>query len=717
MSVHQNVPSELGTQNSTVGYAPLNATQKDERGTPPIRLDPLQTMRLRLMFLTSRYLRMANEEMKNMLFTHPFEVFLGANQQNVLKQTFKETIISEYWMPALRKIHDWLIQFGVAPYRIRPVKFPSISPQFDIGAFRKAGANKSSSLSSRSKKPNEPYERNEEEKEEEEEEPKSTKIPNIMMETETPNKNKNVSSTHVRYVSYGEEIHNVVDVPDFDCGFVSTYVDSKFKQQFLWTWNPNAVPQTFDNRNGYTDPDVKFIVKDPPTIKGEYTCPLRTSIKEWIYLNSRKKMDSLSMRDRLNPVIFVEKQEPHALKTPSVIDELSVNYSSSFNSGRMNYRPSGSNGSSGLDLDTGEMNLGFGKSVKFDATRIDGLTDVGLTTYSDGYGSNGPPDYATLVSTLEFNRRATGGVGSGSGINNVPFGFGGINDDELTTDLGGLMTTFGSDPIMTNPMSGIGYRVKKMNEGEKITEIKNNELNAYVNVTTIEQQERSLEESLCFLAGYPATFITGRSGGGGGGKGGGGKAGGGDGTKGTPSSSSSPGSFATSSDNDASKGFLIGRLRHFKVYYQQQIAKLFLQCYADSFMKSKIKLLNQLEENHWFILEQVYALKIDLPVDPPPMDSSSLMNNFGSGMVTLEEVVRNTRLNLGLSLDVMEDEEFMNQAKKRLESKYDAESQLKLQRKYATKSEGNKEGKGESKKRKATSEAKKSKNDGKKAKH
>ena len=692
------------------GSSPLSAVQKDELGTPPVRLDPLQTLRLRLMFLTSRYLRMANEEMKNMLFTHPFDVYLGADKKNVLKETFKESIVSEYWMPSLKKIHDWLIQFGIAPYIVRPMVFPSITPQFDIGAFRKSTFGKTSSNDddhandrddeddvtkmdvekSKASKPSKPS--------------KPPRTPNIMSEKDKKSSKDNDNMT---YASYGQEKHNVVEIPDFDSGFVSTYVDADFKQRFLWTWYPTAVPQTFDNRDGYTDLNVKFIVKDPPTIRGDYTCPLRTSIKEWLYLNSRKKMDELSMRDRLNPVLFVVKQEPHAAKTPSVIDELSVNYSAAFNSGNLNYRPPGNERGPGFDPMTGKMNLGLGKSVTFDTTRIDGLTDVGLNDYSDGYGGlrgrNEGPDYATLVSTLEFNRRATGTTGA-NGVTTSPFGFGGINDDELTTDLGGLMATYGTDPILTNPMSGIAYRVKRMDEGETISEIKNNELNAYVNVTTIEQQERSLDESLCFLAGFPSTFITGRSGGGGS-KGGGGKAGGGAGSKGTPSSSASSGGAASASDNDASKGFLIGRLRHFKVYYQHQVTKLFLKCYSESFKKSKIRLLSQLDENYWFILEQVYALKVDLPVDPPPMDSGTLLSLFSSGIVTPEEVIRNSRLNAGLTLDVLEDEEFMAKAIEKLDNSHDTETQLKLQQKYSTKSDSKAKPAG-GKKRKASSDAK-----------
>ena len=741
MSVNQTQVTDLNTQSSTAvggGPGPLNAVQKDQRGTPPIRLDPVQTYRLRLMFLTSTYLRMANEEMKNMLFTHPFDVYLGTSQENVLKKSFKESVIHEYWLPALRNIHDWLIQFGIAPYIVRAVVFPSITPQFDIGAFRKsslASANDDKKAKKEEKEEKEGMNVEKDDDEKDDSNATKSKTPSIMEPSKkekkkgNDNDNEKKESPPMAYTSRGNELHYVIEVPDYDSGYISTYVDRNSKQQFLWTWYPSAVPQTYDNRDGYTDTNIKFIVKDAPTIKGEYTCQLRTAIKEWLYLNSRKKMDSLSMRDRLNPVIFVEKQEPHAMKTPSMIDELSVGYSAAMNSGNSNLLQGGGGsrraGAAGLDPTTGEMIMGYGQTLKYDTTRIDGMTDVGLNVYSDGYGSarrNEGPDYATLVSTLEFNRRGP----NGSGIKNTPFGFGGINDDELTTDLGGLMTTFGSDPILTNPMSGIGYRVKKMEEGEKIMEIKNNELNAYVNSTTIEQQERSLEERLCFLAGFPTTFITGKSGSakGGGGGGGGGKSGGGgsSGSKGTPSSSSGSGGFTTSSDSENSKGFLIGRVRHFKFYYQHQITKLFLKCYSESFVKSKVKLLNQLDENYWFILEQVYALRVELPVDPPPMDTASLMNNFGSGIVTVEEVIRNARLNLGLSLDVMDDPEFMDQAKKRLENKYDTESQLKLQQKYATKgAEGGGGGGGKGKpakksasggekggkKRKATTEIKK----------
>lgn len=636
------------------GYSAV--PQSDEKGTLPINLNPLQTIRLRLMFLTSRYLRMANEEMKNMLFTHPFDVFLGTDKRNILKKTFKESIIGEYWMPALKKMHDWLLQFGLAPYIIRPITFPSMTPHFDINMGQKSSS----------------------------------------------------SSPVFSSSGYSKETHNVIEIPDFDSGFISTYVDSNFKQQFLWTWHHQAVPQTFDNTDGYTDRNVKFIVKYPPTIRGEYTCPLRSSIKEWLYLNSRKKMDSLVMRDCLNPILVVEKQEAHGSKTPSVIDELSVNYSAAFNTGKLNYQSLENEERHGLNPNTGEMNVGYGKSVKFDTTRIDGLTDAGLTTYTDKYGDplrTEGPDYSTLVSTMEFNRRATG-VNERAGLRTTPFGFGGINDDALTTDLDGFMTTFGSDPIMTNPMSGIGFRVKPMRENEKLVEINNDGLKLYVNTVSIDLHEKSLEESLCFLAGFPAAFILGRAGNH--------SRGGGKSSKSSngAASSSSSGNSPSSSDNEQSKSFLIGRLRHFKVYYQHQITKMFLKCYSETFTISKFNLLNQLDENYWFVLEQVYALKVDLPVDPPPMEMSTLSDNFGSGIVTAEEVIRNTRLNMGLSLDVMDDPEFIANAKKKMEKKYDVETQLQLQQKYTVKSDGT----GKDNKRKASSESKRKDNGSKKPK-
>jgi ribosomal protein S13 len=98
--------------------------------------------------------------------------------------------------------------------------------------------------------------------------------------------------------------------------------------------------------------------------------------------------------------------------------------------------------------------------------------------------------------------------------------------------------------------------------------------------------------------------------------------------------------------------------------------------------------MEELDEDYWFVMEQVYELHVDLPIDPPPIDEAKLMSHFGSGTVTAEEVIRNARLNLGLNLDVLDDPEFMAQAMKKLDSKHDTETQLKMQQKYAVKKDG-----------------------------
>ena len=716
-SVNRIPVTDSGTQTAfTVNSDPnvSNPVQKDKKGTPPVRLDPTQTYRLRYLFLTSAYLRLANDEMKNMLFTHPFDVFMGTSKQNELKQSFKESVVQEYWLPALKEIHDWLLQFGLAPYRIVPVLLPIVAPHFDIASFRKA--NLSSKKEARpgennggNKEKETPDDNNEEKEEEDGNKKKSSpKTPTVMKASEKA-KDENSSSSSsssssakkssLLYTARGEELHYVIDIPDHDSGYISTYVDRHGKQRFLWTWYPSAVPQTFDNSDGYTDETVQFVVKDAPTIRGDYTNPLRTLINEWLYVNTRKKMDTLSMRDRLNPLLFIEEKETNSTKPPSVIDEMAVNYSAAMNAGNLNAmagdgRPTQMGRTDPMN---GQLSLGYGQTVKYDVTRIDGLADVGLNTYYYGSSEDGTrrpfrtegPDYATLVSTLEFNRRGPrqGRIPSASS----PFGFGGINDDELTTNLCGMMGASEKDPNLVNSMSGVSYRTKHLEKGQTAVIPQRNELDAYVNATSIEQQERILEESLCYLAGFPATFITGRSGSGK--MGAGGKSSSSGSNKGSSSSYSAgsaggTGAVATGADGDNSKSFLVKKVRHYKAFYEHRIMKMFLQCYGESLAKSKAKLLRELDETYWFILENVYEFRAELPVDPPPTDSASMMNGFGAGMVTLEEVVRATRINLGLSLDVMDDPVFMEQARKKLENKCDPEAQMKLQQKYATKPEG-----------------------------
>lgn len=731
MSINQTRVSPYGIESDTLGVGPTTGNSgkiggissysspsvpvRDDNCTVPVPLNAAETLRLRHMYLNTAYTRKSNEQFKEMLFSYGWDAYMGEDKSNILTNWFNEHLMFPYWLPELRKIHDWLLQFGIAPYKIVEKEIVVLKKPKTI---------------SKKQKTTKKGDVEEEEEEKEENGDKKNKKQRVSFESKSAGKSnflgkKVISDMEDVFSSYEHhdtedsvknskkdtkikeeekksklktrvEIHRVIRTMSFDDGFISTYKDENNDQKFVWTWYPEALPPKFQNQNDYSDYEVMFIVKDPPTMKGFYTNPLKGCIQDWLRLNSRKKMDSINMRHHLNPLVFVEKQPDPATKNPSLIDEMAVSYSSAFNRGELfehskalgygnnNNGKSGGIDPMGINKESGEIELAYGRSLTIDSTCIDGSIDIGLNP-QNGFKIE-KPDYASIMSTMKFNR-GLGGTPDGERLDSKEYSFGGLSSDKVDTDLIGNLNTYGGDPTLINPMSGVGYRVKKLKEGEKIIELKNKELDVYLSTASIEQQEYLLDVKLCSISEYPLALLNIDSNGSK-------RNGKTQGAKGatmsgaSSSKGSSKDSSSSSNDNNLSlKVSVIQTLISYKLFYENHIKKLFMQCYSPSFEKSQLKLLNKLDENSWYIMDKVYSISINLLINPPIIDTNTMTDGYANGFVTPQEVIKNGRQNYGLSLDILNDKKFMSEAIKKLETRYDIEAQLKLQKKYEPKPE------------------------------
>lgn len=633
------------------------ASSPDPNGTIPVRLDVLETRRLRSLFTTNLALRQSNDRYKDKLFSEPFEVYMGESKENVLRPEVKKAVIGNVWNPHLREMHDWITQFGLAPYRIQKRKLTKEMKRIKekFGDDRTEDANETSSgISKKNEK---------------------------SAITKKKSGSSSVEESKRRRTLDVWNSENEFVVMDFESGFISTYKNSQNKQKFLWTWYVNAVPKNFDSSNGYTDYTVKFVIDCPPTISGHYTNPLKSALKDYVNIITKKQMEILSMRHHLNPMVFVEKQDSNKSASTSIMDEKNAGYAQLFNMDvhAMAEFNQVTGGVAEMD-DQGRLRMPYGRSYALDATGINGLEDAGLVPYDPMFvASRGSQvDYAGLARMLHRNH---GSPTMGHGSFETPgggnsFDFGGLGDG-LVTDLVGKTTFDVSDPSLFNPMSGVGYRCKQLREGEKVVEVKEDHLDLFVSKTPILEQEQYFNNSLSNLIGYPLDFgistnpnnRQGKS-----------KA-----SKNSPSASSSNGS-----NNFSSGGFadlreeVMDRLIKSKNFYEQWIARLFVQCYSDSINVSKLRVLKKLEEKDWYVLDKVYDITIVLPVAFPKVSTGELMSYYEIGVVDEKEVMQISRLRLGLDLDVLSNPQWMKNAKEKMENKYNIEKQLQLQKKYTS---------------------------------
>lgn len=673
-------------------------TAPDPEGTQPIPINGFQVKRITNLFRDNLYLRIANEEIKSKLFIHAFDASLEQGGENLFKKQFKKEIIEEYWLPALRKIHDWLLLYGIAPYKIVPFELPVISlPSSKVQKKTKVKVK----VPPQQKKPVQ-----------EKRKAKDTlpELPDYLKPSSSKDKDDRSSKTTPpsetepkekkedggdgddddgdddddgpTFKTYNE-IHYIIEVPNIEAGYISTYINRDSKQCFVWTWHREALPPNHESTDGYSDHDMLFIVKSSPTITGDITTPVQACVHDWIRLNNRKVIEILFMRDHLNPLVFVEKQEKKAVVNPTSAAEMASTFSSAFNRGDL-ASLEGTGGTAPFTINKlGQINLGHSTSVALDTSRMDGATDMGLMSG----GSKAPPiDYRDVLKVLEFNRtpRLPGSssiLSSAGSESTTPYDFGGLGltDEAVTnTSLFGHVLVGGNDSVLKNPMSGVTLRVKRMEEGEKITEVKNAGLDMFTSSSTpIEVMERALDEKLCLIAGYHPSLLSGRTGG----------VSSSDASAKKTDTSGSSGKHQ-SKDATVSLNFVNTSLRQYKAYYESIIGVIFKRCYSESFAKSKHKLLQKLHASDWYLINDLFNVTISIPIDPPIVSSAALMNAYSCGLVTAEEVIRNERLNLGLSLDVMKNSKFVANAIKKLNDNWDSEAQLKLQKKYETKNEG-----------------------------
>jgi hypothetical protein len=695
-----------------------NANQVDEFGSSPVRLDVVQTEQLRLLFLKSSHMRSAMTEMKNMLFSFPFEAKLGKTEGAAsLNPTVKDALIEKYWMPELRNMYDWIVQFGISPYFFQP----ALTPIFVDYHHREPMMDKLKTRSDyRSRLPvadakyfgerqgyydlRETYSK----KAANEAARKRKRGGRLDLRDERGNeiygdgndrgdeKDDEDDGGDRDGITNREERHDVLKVPSFDSGFISTYVDGNGEQQFLWTWNPWGVPPGYDSELGYTDPAVGFVLGDPPTILGKYANALATSIDDWTHLGSRKKIDLMNMRDKLNPLLFVEKSESRLMCKPSSINETAVGYSSGFNIGGMN--GTGIAGGGNYEIDpSGNIITADGRAYVIDTTRVDGFTDAGIVATPDRWmgSSFGRSDQ------FQSTHRRAGSMRSGGkdALVEKDYNFGGSPGDSVaTTDLSGTLTVQGDEPVFTNSMSGVSVRVKRLGEGEKVVKVGGNEMDVYANSVSVELQETKLDEKLCLLCGIPLSYIVG-------GGSGSGNIKQGKGSKvGFASISGDGKSLGGGSGSGASKTeskIMLKSLKHQKAFYETKISKLFEECYKSAFDRSKAKSLRRSDYSTWGKVISEHSVAIDLCTTPPPLDEDTLTSAYSLRMVTTKEFVKNYRLSMGLSLDVLNDPVFMANASKTLDDALVLENGYKLKAKYETKKEG-----GASNKPKAKSKAK-----------
>lgn len=660
-----------------------HVTPIDEYGTNPVPLNPYIGSQLNCLMRDNQIVQLVHNKMKSALFSQPFVIYMGNNMEKKLKDDFQKRIINERWLPALKLMHDWIAFFGIAPYMIKSMddyfRKDSRSPyntndsDDDDDEDNDEYINNGRRSSKNDPKPGEFVLYTERYKALLN--PPQPKLPTQSQldaeinglanrdRTDESNakkkkKKNNVKSQYSLYYLY---------IPQFEEGFISTYKNANQEQKFLWTWNPDVLPKTYIPSDGMTDRNVSFLVHIAPSIFGEYKTPVVSSLKDYCDMNTKKVVETIAMKNALSPLVFVEKGAPPNARNKNSIEEEAARISSQFGSSAVTYTADG------------RITTPYGSSVSLDASRIDGTQDAGFTSFGGFNYDEMRKDTTINRNSIWINGRMKNSIEhvqeteslTETNIGkNVQYNYGGYEGGFISNLNGKIFR--GNDPILYNSMSGIYPRTKALGEGEKISQIKDTNINDFIDNTPIIDLERNFETKIGYAFGFPLELITGQS------KSFASNASSisGSSKDGTGSKSSSGGGGSNGSahsNNVNARIFSIQKINEYRVLYEEFIGKIFTTCYDSEITIAKYNDMISIEEENWININKAYTIKAILTVNAPKIDSTEFYNLYSIGLVTDEELIKNVRLESGLSMEVLDDPTFMKNAKEKLKQRFDLE--------------------------------------------
>jgi len=683
--------------------------------TTPVDLNALETARLRSIMINNAALRMALDNTNESLFSEAFSITMGQEEEVIaapsssssssdakknaaddgafeLDHRIKKNLIEPHWLPALKEIRLWIFCYGLAPYFEEDIILPDIS---------NLSSTSSSSVSSEEEEPKHGRE--------------AQRITDILfpsthmkitekdharlMGKTLTNENKKTSKKRKRTTTtngdndndydYDYEYDNdndekkekttdrkkkrtkktiaatrykIIRSPSFDSGFISTYTDEYQHQQFLWTWFPDKVSPGFRKSQsqfsraarggGLTDFRVKFIVSAPPTLNGDYTSQLKSALKDFLYFNTRKTMDIVSMKHRLNPVHFLERQEKqnNVSSSGSNKDKIdNAGFSSSYGFDTSSLKSH--------DLTSAQQQQLLQSLSTQDAmssSRAASLSEFGFDpqAYAARQGLSSPQNIQDFVHRIQAdtisrcsNLFSAGGSGAYMDAFNsyhvIPFGLGSEfgRDELLLSDLGGNLGLNPQDPFSVNSMSGSAYRLRPLEEGQKIVSQPDN-MDPFINRADLLHHQEYLDQLLCSLAGYPLDMISGLAGG----------------TKGK-------------ADAGRNRDFVNRKLGTEKLFYEKAIAKMFLSCFESSFVKSKSKAMNRLrtEKSLWPLVDKYYDIRVTISLSPQTLMLEEMKEYYAMKLIKPEEFVKLARTNAGLDNSLIENKQELKLTTERLD--------------------------------------------------
>lgn len=114
----------------------------------------------------------------------------------------------------------------------------------------------------------------------------------------------------LKAVEYRGEIHYYPKIPPLDSGFVEVYQTKDRELELLWNWN--EVAQTFKhhrNMDQTIDENVRFIIKDMPSMYGKYNSDLMSLAKDYLNLDITEDLQTQSNLQKAYPTHIVEYHE------------------------------------------------------------------------------------------------------------------------------------------------------------------------------------------------------------------------------------------------------------------------------------------------------------------------------------------------------------------------------------------------------------------------
>ena len=453
-------------------------------------------------------------------------------------------------------------------------------------------------------------------------------------------------------------VHNVWMVPPIESGYVSTYVDSNYQQRLVWTWYPHAVPKNYDRwktKEGhltYTDESVHFMIKSMPTLHGRHTSDMSTVLSDVNYLEFKKSASVLSFRHRLNPVLFIEKNEAKTTKTGDHLFEEAFRSSRNFES-NMNDQLAAEDGTTGFRRPTVSLNESRFKGGLADSglsptisqlhdlqTRITFQNMIAGNAMRYGHHAAMLSDYASLKEEKERRMRNYDGSEDSANIYKTNYGIEMSNGNASRTGMVHEISNAGlagftarhidEDASMVNHMSGVTFRTKRLEENEKIIETKTDHLDQFFDNTPILNQRVYLEEVLCNLAGYSMDILN---------------------------TSASSGSGRTKANPDRTRESIINMLLGLKAFYEDQVGIIFRHCYAHAFTAHVSR--RMLEVNFGsFIVEDLYDVYVNIPIHVPQLDFDKSLAYCNLGIIDEYELAISARRDSGFAVD-----EFLNEKK------------------------------------------------------